>query len=94
MSVLAGVVTSISGKEDGGQHPSGQITIRNALVFCCSAASLSFSMPTSDIAIFLNKLLTLWPAFADVSMNIMFNSVALELASSKVTCLWKIFGCQ
>ena len=39
------------------------------------------------MAIFLNKLLTLWPAFADVSMNMMFICVDLAVASSSVTCL-------
>ena len=48
---------------------------------------VSFSIPGKDIAIFLNKLLTLCPAFADVSMNIMFSWVAWAVASSSVTCL-------
>ena len=47
----------------------------------------SFSMPGSDIAIFLNKLLTLWPALADVSMNMIPICVAFAVASSNVTCL-------
>ena len=51
------------------------------------SAWLSFSIPGSDMAIFLNKLLTLWPAFADVSMNMMFICVDLAVASSSVTCL-------
>lgn len=42
-------------------------------MFWASDCSFSFSIPTRDIAIFLNKLFTLWPAFADVSMNIMFS---------------------
>ena len=57
---------------------------KNLLVF---SAWLSFSIPGSDMAIFLNKLLTLWPAFADVSMNMMFICVDLAVASSSVTCL-------
>ena len=48
---------------------------------------LSFSIPGSDMAIFLNRLLTLWPAFADVSMNMIFICVDLAVASSSVTCL-------
>ena len=44
-------------------------------------------MPGSDMAIFLNKLFTLCPAFADVSMNIMFSSLAFAVASSSVTWL-------
>lgn len=47
----------------------------------------SFSIPGNDMAIFLNRLLTLCPAFADVSMNIMFSCVDLAVASSSVTCL-------
>jgi hypothetical protein len=39
------------------------------------------------MAIFLNKLFTLCPAFADVSMNIMLSSWAFAVASSSVTCL-------
>ena len=57
------------------------------LAFSVSAASFSFSIPTNDMAIFLNRLLTLCPAFADVSMNMMFSSVARAFASSRVTCL-------
>ena len=50
----------------------------------------SLSIPGKDIAIFLNKLFTLCPAFADVSMNIMFNCCAFAVASSSVTCLaWR-----
>lgn len=48
---------------------------------------VSFSIPGRDMAIFLNKLLTLCPAFAEVSMNIMFSWVAFVVASSSVTCL-------
>jgi hypothetical protein len=44
-------------------------------------------MPGNDMAIFLKRLLTLCPAFAEVSMNMMFNFVALAVASSSVTCL-------
>jgi hypothetical protein len=44
-------------------------------------------MPGSDMAIFLNKLFTLCPAFADVSMNMILRSWAFEVASSSVTCL-------
>jgi hypothetical protein len=44
-------------------------------------------MPGSDMAIFLNKLFTLCPAFADVSMNMMLRSWAFAVASSSVTCL-------
>lgn len=47
----------------------------------------SFSIPGRDMAILLNRLLTLCPAFADVSMNIIFNCVDLAVASSNVTCL-------
>jgi hypothetical protein len=44
-------------------------------------------MPGSDMAIFLNKLFTLCPAFADVSMNKMLRAWAFAVASSSVTCL-------
>ena len=44
-------------------------------------------MPGSDMAIFLNKLFTLCPAFADVSMNKMLRLWAFAVASSSVTCL-------
>lgn len=47
-------------------------------------------MPGSDIAIFLNKLLTLWPALADVSMNMIPICVDFAVASSNVTCLLKL----
>ena len=49
----------------------------------------SFSIPGKDMAIFLNRLLTLWPAFAEVSMNMMFSCVDFAVASSSVTCLSK-----
>ena len=39
------------------------------------------------MAIFLNKLFTLCPAFADVSINIILRSWAFAVASSSVTCL-------
>lgn len=45
------------------------------------------SIPGKLSAIFLNRLFTLCPAFADVSMNIMFICVAFCVASSRVTCL-------
>jgi hypothetical protein len=57
-----------------------------ALLFA-SALVDSFSIPGSDIAIFLKSDLTLWPAFADVSMNMMFSCCAFAVASSSVTCL-------
>ena len=50
-------------------------------------------MPGNDMAIFLNRLLTLWPAFAEVSMNMMFICVDLAVASSSVTCL-TAWGCS
>src|SRR6267142_683028 len=58
-----------------------------ALVFWVSAFWPSFSMPGSDMAIFLNRLFTLCPAFADVSMNKMLRPWAFAVASSSVTCL-------
>lgn len=42
------------------------------------------------MAIFLKRLLTLWPALADVSINRMPNSVAFAVASSCVTWLQMI----
>ena len=42
-------------------------TINYALVFASCPSLLS--IPGSDMAIFLKRLLTLWPAFAEVSMN-------------------------
>ena len=89
-------MTSISAKKGGfsrrtkarGHAARWQGSGRgHSLAFWVSAASPSFSMPTSDIAIFLNRLLTLCPAFADVSMNMMLSSVAFAFASSSVTCL-------
>lgn len=59
-------------------------------MFCASDCSFSFSIPTRDMAIFLNKLFTLWPALADVSINMMFSWFALVLASSSVTCLERL----
>ena len=44
-------------------------------------------MPGSDMAIFLNRLFTLCPAFAEVSMNMIPSSWAFAVASSSVTCL-------
>lgn len=52
-----------------------------------STASVSFSIPTNSIAIFLKRDLTLCPAFAEVSMNMMSSCAAFALASSRVTCL-------
>jgi hypothetical protein len=40
------------------------------------ASCVSFSIPGRDIAIFLKRLLTLCPAFADVSINMIFSCVA------------------
>ena len=57
----------------------------DALVLASAWPSLS--IPGSAIAIFLNRLLTLCPAFADVSMNMIPSSVDFVVASSKVTCL-------
>lgn len=52
-----------------------------------SAFWFSFSIPGNDIAIFLNRLLTLCPALAEVSMNMMFSCCDFAVASSSVTCL-------
>jgi hypothetical protein len=43
------------------------------------------------MAIFLNKLLTLCPAFAEVSMNMIPSSWAFAVASSSVTCLRHLY---
>ena len=96
-------MTSISAKKGGfsrrtkarGHAARWQGSGRgHSLAFWVSAASPSFSMPTSDIAIFLNRLLTLCPAFADVSMNMMLSSVAFAFASSSVTCLRRHATCE
>ena len=59
----------------------------DALAFCVSAFWPSFSIPGSDMAIFLNRLFTLCPALADVSMNMILRPWAFAVASSSVTCL-------
>lgn len=51
------------------------------------SSGVSLSIPGSAWAIFLKSVLTLCPAFADVSMNITLNSWARFSASSVVTCL-------
>ena len=59
-------------------------------MFCAPSFAPSFSIPGSDMAIFLNRDLTLWPAFAEVSINIIDSSVARAVASSSVTWLRKV----
>jgi hypothetical protein len=51
------------------------------------AASASLSMPGSAWAILRKRAFTLCPAFADVSINMMFKSFARFSPSSGVTCL-------
>jgi len=51
-----------------------------------SVAVPSLSIPGRDMAIFLKSPLTLWPAFADVSINMIFSSADFAVASSCVTC--------
>lgn len=61
-------------------------------VLVLASACPSFSIPGNDIAIFLNRLFTLCPALADVSMNMMLSCVDLAVASSNVTCLTMMQG--
>lgn len=61
----------------------------NALAFG-SAFWFSFSIPGNDMAIFLKRLLTLCPALAEVSMNMMFSCCDFAVASSSVTWLVSI----
>jgi hypothetical protein len=58
---------------------------RHALAFWSAVAGVS--IPGRLSAIFLNRLLTLCPALADVSMNRIPSSPAFAVASSSVTCL-------
>ncbi len=64
---------------------------------CCCLGNLTstnssvdlgwLSIPGSAAATRLNNCFTLWPAFADVSINMTFNSFAFCSPSSVVTCL-------
>lgn len=76
-------VTSIA--EDSASSRSPKNKWNSDILGFCASTCPSFSIPGRDLAIFLNSDLTLWPAFAEVSINMMFNCVALVVASSMVT---------
>lgn len=65
----------------------GSREVDYVLALAASAFAPSFSIPGKLIAIFLNRVLTLCPALAEVSMNIMLSWVDFWVASSSVTCL-------